>query len=72
MFGFEDIVVSGGSSSLSSVGEESTCSFSGAGAYSYRNELSLATLVLLLLSKLLRLTSELVRRLSVGEDVVAW
>lgn len=58
------------SSDTSSFGEYNTCSFSAAlGAYSYRSELSLATLVRLLLSMLFLLCSALVRRLSVGDEV---
>lgn len=54
-------------SSVSSFGEYSADSPSTAGAYSCFSELSLATLVRLLLSMLVRLCSVDVRRLSVGE-----
>jgi hypothetical protein len=55
----------------SSFGEDKAYSFpprSSIGAYSLRNEFSLATLVRLLLSRLVRRFSMLVRRLSVGDE----
>lgn len=57
--------------SLSSFGEYNAYSvpvLSSTGAYSRLSELSLATLVLRLLSRLVRLYSMLVRRLSAGDD----
>lgn len=58
--------------SASSLGEYSAYSFAGnfssTGAYSCLRELSLAALVRLLLSLLVRLFSMLVRRLSVGDE----
>jgi hypothetical protein len=58
-------------SSDSSFGEDKAYSsppLSSIAAYSLRKELSLATLVRLLLSRLVRRVSMLVRRLSVGDD----